>query len=200
MTLKRMWWMVRLAFTRGGGRRAEYCRRAGVYAGIGDNVTIQSRIIPIYSELIRFGNNVHVARNVDFVTHDIMHLAINSYLKNHPELIGAYHFNERIGCIDIKDNVFIGSNSVILYNTSIGPNVFIASGSVVTKDCEPDSIYAGCPAKKIGTFEEFIKKRKSKEERGLIATTTHNQHLTDDEILNAWKVFEDSQRGSEEKL
>lgn len=119
-----------------------------------------------------------------------MHLPINSYLKQHPELIGGYHFKERIGCIDVKDNVFIGSNSVILYNTSIGPNVFIASGSVVTKDCEPDSIYAGCPARKIGTFEEFIKKRRIQEEEGQIATTTHNQHLTEEEKAYAWKVFE----------
>ena len=185
---------------RGGGKRAEYCRKAGVYAAIGDNVTIQSRIIPIYSELIRFGNNVHVARNVDFVTHDIIHATINPYIKEHPELLGDYRFKERIGCIDVKDNVFIGSNSVILYSTTIGPNVFIASGSVVTKDCEPDSIYAGCPAKKIGTFEEFILKRQNQEEAGLIATTTHNQHLTEDEIKTAWSVFDDSHKRDEEKL
>lgn len=197
MTLKRLWWMIRLALTKGGYRRAEYCRKAGIYASIGDNVTIQSRVIPIYSELIRFGNNVHVARNVDFVTHDIMHCTINPYIKSHSELIGDYRFNERIGCIDVGDNVFIGSNSVILYNTSIGPNVFIASGSVVTKDCEPDSIYAGCPARKIGTFEEFIKKRRIQEEEGQIATTTHNQHLTEEEKVNAWSVFKRKHKGDE---
>lgn len=46
------------------------------------------------------------------------------------------------------DNVFIGSNTVIMYDTRIGPNVIIASGSVVVKDCEPNSVYAGVPAKK----------------------------------------------------
>ena len=132
-----------------------------------------------------------MARNVDFVTHDIMHCTINPYVKkDNPDLVGNYEFKERIGCIDVKDNVFIGSNSVILYNTTIGPNVFIASGSVVTKDCEPNSIYAGCPAKKIGSFDEFILKRKKQEEEGLIVTTSHNQHLTDEEIKSAWDVFE----------
>lgn len=89
------------------------------------------------------------------------------------------------------DNVFVGSNSVILYNTRIGPNVVIASGSVVTKDCEPNSVYAGVPARKIANLDDFIDKRMKKESSGKIATTIHNQALQTDEIKYAWKVFQD---------
>ncbi len=98
---------------------------------MGDHVSIQFRVVPLYSELIRFHNNIAVARNVDFCTHDIIHRVLNRLPEN------DYKLKEHIGCIEIMDNVFIGANSVILYGTKIGPNVIVASGSVVTKDCMP---------------------------------------------------------------
>lgn len=58
------------------------------------------------------------------------------------------------------DNVFIGSDSNILYNTKIGPNAIIASGSVVVKDVPEGSIVGGNPAKVIGTIDNLIKARK----------------------------------------
>ena len=170
---------------------------------MGKNVSIQSRVIPVYSELIRFHNNIAVARNVDFCTHDIMHRVFNRMVPDSPLSnefyspdgdMKSYRFRERIACIEIMDNVFIGSNSVILYDTRIGPNVIIASGSVVTKDCEPNSVYAGVPARKIGTFDEFVRKRFRMERLGTIATTVHNQSLTEEEIGNAWRIFK-SNRG-----
>lgn len=201
MKLKRLWWSIRTALTRGGKRRADYARKNNIYAHVGKNVSIQSRVIPLYSELISFHDNIAVARNVDFCTHDVMHVIFNRMkpqmadVDSLAENAGAgsntsgYHFSERIGCIEVMDNVFIGSNSVILYNTRIGPNVVIASGSVVTKDCEPNSVYAGVPARKIGTLDDFIVKRIEKEKVGEIATTAHNQALQPDEIEKAWKAF-----------
>lgn len=185
MKAKRLWWTVRLLLTRGGEKRADYARKNKIYGEMGENVSIQSRVIPIYSELIKFHNNIAVARNVDFCTHDIIHRVLNRALDN------DFKYKEHIGCIEIMDNVFIGSNSVILYGTMIGPNVIIASGSVVVKDCEPDSVYAGCPARKIGSFSDFVEKRKAGESSGGISTTTHNQALTQEEIKNAWKTFDE---------
>lgn len=169
-------------FDQGGVKRTNYARKAGIYAEIGENVSIQSRVIPLYSELIRFHNNIAVAKNVDFCTHDIIHRVLNC-------MSGELKLKEHIGCIEIMDNVFIGSNSVILYGTKIGPNVVIGSGSVVTKDCEPDSVYVGCPARKIGKFSDFVVKREQEEMNGTISSTTHNQSLTESEIKNAWEVF-----------
>ena len=177
-----MWWTVRLLFIRGGKQRADYARKKGIYAGIGENVSIQSRVVPLYSELIKLHNNIAIARNVDFCTHDIIHRVLN-------RMSGDFKFEERIGCIEIMDNVFIGSNSIILYGTKIGSNVIIASGSVVTKDCMPDSVYAGCPARRIGSFSDFVEKRKFAEAEGTISTTMHNQQLTSEEIHDAWRVF-----------
>ena len=51
--------------------------------------------------------------------------------------------------IIIEDDVWIGFGSVILSGVKIGQGSIIAAGSVVTKDVQPFSIYAGVPAKKI---------------------------------------------------
>lgn len=194
MKLKRLWWTVRLFTIRGGTRRANYARKKGIYAQMGENVLMQPRVIPLYSELIKFHNNIVVARNVDFVAHDGIHIVLNRL----PEEMKKeeFHYKERIGCIEVMDNVFIGSNSVILYDTKIGPNVVIASGSIVTKDCEPNSVYAGVPARKIGSFDDFVKKCALQEINETMATTEHNQVLTESEIRNAWNVF-DKKRDSD---
>ena len=49
--------------------------------------------------------------------------------------------------IVIGDNVWIGSNSVILQGVTIGEWSVIAAGAVVTKDVEPYTIVGGIPAK-----------------------------------------------------
>jgi acetyltransferase-like isoleucine patch superfamily enzyme len=50
---------------------------------------------------------------------------------------------------EIGDDVWIGYGSTIMGGVKIGTGSIIAAASVVTKDVEPYSIYAGCPAKKI---------------------------------------------------
>lgn len=70
------------------------------------------------------------------------------------------HCQEVIGCIEIMDNVFIGSNTIILGNVRIGPNVIVAAGSVINRDVPPGTIVGGVPAKVIGDFDAYAEKRK----------------------------------------
>ncbi|EHQ91831.1 acyltransferase [Desulfosporosinus youngiae] len=154
MQIKRYWLMVRMAFIRSGFRRAEFARRKGIYNAIGENVMIQSRKIPLYSRLIRFHNNIMVASNVTFLTHDVTHNMLNKAFPDNK-------FTEKIGCIEIMDNVFIGANSTILYNIRIGPDAIVAAGSVVTKDVPENTVVGGNPARVIGTFDDYVKKRLS---------------------------------------
>lgn len=53
----------------------------------------------------------------------------------------------------------IGANAIILPDVKIGPNALVAAGAIVTKDVPPNSVVAGVPAKVIGTFDDFYKKR-----------------------------------------
>ncbi|WP_449401090.1 CatB-related O-acetyltransferase [Chryseobacterium wanjuense] len=64
-------------------------------------------------------------------------------------IIGEPVENEKISkeLIIIEDDVWIGSNSVILSGVKIGRGSIIGAGSVITKDVEPYSIVGGNPAK-----------------------------------------------------
>lgn len=154
MTFKRLWQTFRLFTIRGSRARTEYIRKRHVYGAIGDNCTIQKRKVPLYANLIRIGNNVHIASNVSFLTHDVTHFVLNNLdiVKSLGEV------QEHIGCIEIGDNVFVGSGVHILYDTKIGNNVIIGTGSTVTKDIPDNSVVAGAPAKVIGTFDDYVKK------------------------------------------
>lgn len=95
-----------------------------------------------------------MASNVELINHDVAHFMLNGMK------ISDEKFQEKVGCISIGNNVFIGANTKILYNVKIGNNVIIAAGSIVNKDVKDNSIAGGIPAKKIGNFDEFVEKRK----------------------------------------
>ena len=153
MKYKRIWHSVRLALTLSGRKRAEYIKRRQLFAGMGENCMLQIRKLPLYPELIKFHNNVHIASNVLFVTHDVVHSMLNT------KGAGKDYF-ERKGCIEIMDNVFVGANSIIMYDVRIGANVVIGAGSVVTKDLQDNAVYAGVPARYICSIDALTDKRR----------------------------------------
>ena len=53
------------------------------------------------------------------------------------------------GKIEISDDVWIGTNALILSGVHIGKGAVVAAGSVVTKDVPPFAIVGGVPAKVI---------------------------------------------------
>ncbi len=160
MEINRLKHTIRLWLTLGSGKRTQYLREKKVFASIGENCSIMDRKVPLYANLIRIGNNVHIASKVDFITHDITHVVLN----NLPKFAGGgTEIQEKIGCIEIKDNVFIGSNTTVLGGVRIGKNVIVAAGSLVNKDVPDNSIVAGIPARVVGSFEDFVNKRMAEE-------------------------------------
>ncbi|WP_276318881.1 CatB-related O-acetyltransferase [Longirhabdus pacifica] len=81
----------------------------------------------------------------------------------------------------IGNDVWIGSNAVILQGVKIGNGAIIAAGAVVTKDVEPFTIVGGVPA-------NFIKKRFS-DEKILQLTNLSWWDLSIEEIKKMEKIF-----------
>lgn len=144
-------WSAFLLLIPSAKKRTEFMRRHHLYGNIGDNCVIQKRKLPLYSNLVFIHNNVKIASNVGFITHDIIHTMLNRKYSDG-------RFIEKVGCIEIMDNVFIGSGTRILYNTRIGSNVIIGSDSLVNKDIPDNSVYAGVPARFVCTFDNYVEK------------------------------------------
>lgn len=153
---ERLWQTLRLYTILTSTKRTKYLRDKHIFGAIGENCNVMSRTVPLYAKLIRLGNNVRLASHVTFVTHDVTHVMLNA----NPTLNGA-KFKEKIGCIEIHDNVFVGAGSTILYGVRIGANVIVGAGSLVNKDIPSNSVVAGIPSRVIGTFDDYIERRKS---------------------------------------
>ena len=147
--------MLRLKFMR-QEKIASYLKKKQVFFEFGDNCKWASRHIPAEPYLVKIHNNVRVAANVTFCTHDI----IDGLFRNCPQYASdkdKYRFT--MGTIEVFDNVMIGANSTLMYNIKIGPNAIVGAGSVVTKDVPEGAIVAGNPAKIIGSFDDLAKRR-----------------------------------------
>ncbi len=80
----------------------------------------------------------------------------------HGVTIGQTNRGEKQGVPEIGDDVWIGTNSVIVGGIKIGNNVLIAPNSYVINDVEDDSIVVGNPArtmKKESATEGYINNR-----------------------------------------
>ena len=115
------------------------------YIKFGDNVTLNncSNIIAEKGNII-IGNNVLIGSCVSILNSDFHHINYKERNKG----------NHAIKDILINDNVWIGSNCIILKGVEIGKNSVIGSGSVVTRSIPENKVAAGNPAKIIKSIEE----------------------------------------------
>lgn len=147
--------MLRLFLIRNTKKKAEYLKKRNIFHKMGDNCGYHPFKIPSEPYLLSIHNNVSIAANVDFVTHDITCDVFNGSKKF--KNFGKHKYY--MGTIEIFDNVFVGANSIIMYNTKIGPNAIVAAGSIVTKDVPEGVIVGGNPAKIIGNIYDLEQKR-----------------------------------------
>jgi acetyltransferase-like isoleucine patch superfamily enzyme len=95
--------------------------------------------------LIRIGNHVTITAGVRFITHDG---AVWVFRERYPDV-------DVVAPIVIGNNVFVGTNALLLPGVAIGDNCVIAAGAVVTRDVPAGSVAAGVPARRIKCIEEY---------------------------------------------
>jgi len=101
---------------------------------------------------IKLGNNVHITREVLFITHDGGTLLFRDKV---PDL-------EITKPIIIGNNVYIGVRSIIMPGVTIGNDCIIGAGAVVTKNVPDNSVVGGVPAKFIKNIDEYFEDIKLK--------------------------------------
>jgi acetyltransferase-like isoleucine patch superfamily enzyme len=130
-----------------------YAQKIGV--SLGENVHIYGDPFSMFGTepwCITLGNNVHITRDVIFVTHDG----------------GTLLFRDKVADLEITDpilignNVYIGVRSIILPGVHIGNNCIIAAGAVVSKDIPDNCVVGGVPARLIKSFDHYYEGIKEK--------------------------------------
>ena len=137
-----------------GEEWAAYLRCRAVLHSMGNDCFIQTNVTFTDPKYVRIGNNVRMSGCTLF-GHDGSVNMINR----------AFGLSlDRVGKIDIRDNVFIGHGAIILPDVTIGPNAVVAAGSVVSRDVPPNSVVAGNPAKQVGTLTQSVEKLSKRNE------------------------------------
>lgn len=95
--------------------------------------------------LIEIGNKVTVTSGVRIITHDGSTWLFND------DKGRRFLYKKTI----IKNNVFIGTNSIIMPGVVIEDNVIVAAGSIVTKSVPSGVIIGGNPAKILGDYDTY---------------------------------------------
>lgn len=102
---------------------------------------------------IEIGRNCRITRGAFILAHDY------SYAVLRP----VYHNMVcKAGVTKIGDNVFLGINSLVLMGATIGDNVVVGAGSVVSGNIPPNVVIGGNPAKIICSLEDYYKKNLEK--------------------------------------
>lgn len=77
----------------------------------------------------------------------------NVLRRDHPDF-------DCFGKVVIGDYVYIGDSALIMPGVTLGDNVLVAAGSVVTKSVPSGKVVAGNPARIVGTIEEYYERNK----------------------------------------
>jgi acetyltransferase-like isoleucine patch superfamily enzyme len=106
--------------------------------------------------IITIGDRAVISSNVILLTHDYSYTTGLIAIGEKPQTdIGI------IRGIEIRNNVFIGMNSILLPGVIVEDNVIIGAGSVVRGKVPANSIVSGNPAMVIGNIIDRTKKLQS---------------------------------------
>lgn len=121
---------------------------------IGDNVFIWHFTILDSFNGITIGDDCQIGTRVGIFTHS-SHNSIRYYNKSYHDVFFDNHVGRVKGPVKIGKACFIGANSIIMPNTTIGNGCIVAAYSYVQGVFDDYSIIAGNPAKKIGDVRKM---------------------------------------------
>ena len=188
MRKERMVHSIKLLLLRSPRKRTIYMKNHNILADMGDNCVWGPWLVPLYPKLIKLHNNVRVHKTVKILTHDV----INGFLQE-SKPGSDFGPEERLGCVELLDNVYIAMNVTIMPDVRIGPNCIVTAGSVVTSDVPENSVVSGNPAKVVGRFDMYMALRRMNKNQQIMFK---NQELPDDLADEQWGKFENKRKKS----
>ena len=136
-------------FIKSGFEYAKYLRKKGILKKQGENCFISKGAGISDPYLTSIGDNVWITDGCKLLCHDASVIMLN--------MMNGSHF-DKVNTISIGDNSFLGNNTIVLPGVSIGYGTVIGAGSVVNKNIDNNSVWAGNPARFICTLEDYVKK------------------------------------------
>lgn len=133
---------------------AEFLREHSSFFDIGEHCHINPGAGIYDREYVRIGNNVWID---------------DCFIVGHDGSIGMINqaFGTRldkVGKVDIRDNVVIGVGAKILPGVTIGPNAMVGAGSVVVRDVPENTVVSGVPAVPVGKLDEMVEELRRENE------------------------------------
>lgn len=138
--------LIKLIYWRFIASPEKYARHIGIH--IGNNNLIGKNHWSSEPYLITIGSHCQLT-NCQILTHG----GGGAIRQFHPDF-------DCFGRVTIGDYVYIGTNSLIMPGVTIGNNVLVAAGSIVTKSIPSGMVVAGVPARIICTINEYYERNK----------------------------------------
>lgn len=131
----------------------KYLRQSGIE--VGENVIFRHprsvRIDVTRPSLVSIGDNVDMNKNFQILTHDW----VSGVFRNcFGDMVNSS------GKVTIGNNVYFGTDVIVLKGVTIGDNCVIGAGSIVTKDIPSNSVATGSPCRVVCDLQQYYEKRK----------------------------------------
>jgi putative colanic acid biosynthesis acetyltransferase WcaF len=127
-------------------------------ASIGKGVVIKPRVNIHFPWKLLIGNHVWIGEEAFLLNFEVLTIGNNVCVSQRAFLCGGNHNYKissmpyRNGPITLNDGCWIGANSFIGPNVTVGEDTIVSAGSVVTQSLDENGIYRGNPV-------QFIKNR-----------------------------------------
>ncbi|PXY02173.1 acyltransferase [Marinifilum breve] len=125
---------------------------------IGKNVNFKNRKTLDFDlskpSLIEIGDNVFFNKHFTLLTHDAVSRLYRVKYKD--------YMPYSIGKVKIGNNVSFARRVTVLKGVTIGDNVFIGHGSLVSKDIPSNCVAVGRPAKPVCSLDEYYERSRRK--------------------------------------